>query len=346
FSAQGIHLENSPDYHNMVVRMYRDIEKYLNDYDDTSLGNNVKEYLSIASNYPRTLVKPDGQFPAIGDSGTKQNRLTKKYDDIYDFEAGISVLQHKSPKPLYLSFVCGYSSKVHKHKDDLSITLNYNGKDFIVDPGKFNYSKSKARNYITSKRSHSSFQLRDYDYAIKNENRFTRKIALKGHEENKFYSIVRGEHADYRGNKSVLKRTAVKFHEKPLVLLIDTVELIGDESLNFRQNFNLDAKVEVVEENDKIRLKNGEETFCVRQILSGSTKRVVEGDLKIPTAINTIGFGKAEETKQIQYDKNSSEETIFCTLLYNDEEIPEVDVKIEDGYIKVKTKEDDYTIII
>src|SRR5699024_1528018 len=125
FSAQGIHLENSPDYHNMVVRMYRDIEKYLNDYDDTSLGNNVKEYLSIAANYPRTLVKPDGQFPSIGDSGTKQNRLTNKYDDIYDFEAGISVLQHKSPKPLYLSFVCGYSSKVHKHKDDLSITLNY-----------------------------------------------------------------------------------------------------------------------------------------------------------------------------------------------------------------------------
>src|SRR5699024_5844335 len=29
FSSQGIHLENSPDYHNMVVRMYRDIEKYL-----------------------------------------------------------------------------------------------------------------------------------------------------------------------------------------------------------------------------------------------------------------------------------------------------------------------------
>lgn len=346
FSAQGIHLENSPDYHNMVVRMYRDIEKYLNDYDGTSLGNNIKEYLSIAANYPRTLVKPDGQFPAIGDSGTKQNRLTKKYDNIYDFEAGISVLQHKSPKPLYLSFVCGYSSKVHKHKDDLSITLNYNGKDFIVDPGKFNYSKSKARNYITSKRSHSSFQLRDYDYAIKNENRFTRKIALKGHEENKFYSIVRGEHADYRGNKSVLKRTAVKFHEKPLILIIDTVELSGEEPLNFRQNFNLDAKVEVVEQNDKIRLQNGEETFCVRQILSGSTKRVVEGDLKIPTAINTIGFGKAEETKQVQYDKNSKDDTIFCTLLYDDEEIPEVDVKIEDGYMKVEIEGDEYTIII
>src|SRR5699024_9233763 len=43
FSPQGIHLENSPQYHNMVVRMYVDIEKYLNNRND-SLGELIKNY--------------------------------------------------------------------------------------------------------------------------------------------------------------------------------------------------------------------------------------------------------------------------------------------------------------
>src|SRR5699024_10216672 len=290
--------------------------------------------------------KPDGQFPAIGDSGTKQNKLTKKYEDIYDFEAGISVLQHEFPKPLYLSFVCGYSSKVHKHKDDLSVTLNYNGKSFVVDPGKFNYSKSKARNYITSKRAHSSFQMRDYDYAIKNENRFSRKVALKGYKENKVYSIVKGEHADYRGNKSSLTRTAVMFHDQPLIILVDAVNSADKEEINFRQNFNLDSKVEVLEESDRIRLKNDGETFCIRQIISGATHRIVEEEHKVPVAINTIGFGRAEESKQVQYDKTSSEEMIYCTLLYDDVALHDVNSKVRYGYMKVYVNSEEYTIML
>src|SRR5699024_344900 len=132
----------------------------------------------------------------------------------------------------------------------------------------------------------------------------------------------------------------------PLIIILDTANIHGDKPLNFRQNFNLDAKVEVVEENDKMRLKNGEESFCVRQFLSGGTKRVVEGDLKIPVAINTIGVGKAEETNQIQYDKNSGDETVFCTVLYDDTVIPEIDVNIKDVYMKVNIKDEEYTIII
>src|SRR5699024_10808572 len=103
-------------------------------------------------------------------------------------EAGISVIQNNNNNPMFMTFICGYSTMVHKHKDDLSITLNYNNKDFLVDPGKYNYSSSPIRKYITSKEAHSSFYLKNYDYQLKRDNRYTRKVSLSNFMSNRNYT--------------------------------------------------------------------------------------------------------------------------------------------------------------
>lgn len=213
FSSQGIHLENSPQYHSMVVRMYNEIESYLNKKDD-SLGEHIPKYLNIAKSYIPIITKPNKHQPSIGDSSdTKQSRR-KIYKNIYDVEAGISVLQYEKPYEFYTTFLAGYSSKVHKHNDDLSITLNYKLKDFLVDPGKYSYTSNETRQYIISKEAHSSFYLKDFDYTIKDKNRYKRKVRLVNYYDNQYYTLVSGQNSDYDGSHAELTRKVIQFKKQ------------------------------------------------------------------------------------------------------------------------------------
>src|SRR5699024_4770646 len=216
FSSRRRHTRSKRDWSSDVCSS--DLENYLNTRN-LSLGVNILGYLDRAQQYPKILLKPDRTFPAIGDSGDSKKKINKVYKNLYDEEAGIAIIQYSKPKPLYMSLVCGYSSRVHKHKDDLSITLNYNGVDFFEDPGKYNYSKSEERKYMISRRAHSSFFLKQFDYTIRPENRFERKVKLTGYYDNKSYSLVQGENGDYDGSNAVLSRKAVLFKSAPVIIL-------------------------------------------------------------------------------------------------------------------------------
>src|SRR5699024_2535644 len=56
FSTKGSHLENSPEYHNMVVRMYEELQKYLVN-NNKSYNENVLGVLEIAKSYLNIIVK-------------------------------------------------------------------------------------------------------------------------------------------------------------------------------------------------------------------------------------------------------------------------------------------------
>ncbi len=334
FSYCGIHIENSPDYHNMVVRMYEEIETYLKSSGRT-FGANVNGYLDLAKIYPQVLLKPDRTFPSIGDSGDGKRKFHKLYSNLYDEEAGISILQYRDPKPIYMSFVCGYSSRVHKHKDDLSITLNYNGVDFFEDPGKYNYSKSEERKYMISRRAHSSFFLKQFDYTIRPENRFERKVKLTGYYDNKSYSLVQGENGDYDGSNAVLSRKAVLFKSAPVIILVDDVDTRVRHNLKFVQNFNLASSVSIEESGEGYRLTNKEEALSIKQFNAIDTNEIVEGDFEKPVAINTTGFGKAEKTNQLRFERASNKGNVYCTAIYDDRVVKNLNITIANDVINI-----------
>lgn len=343
FSYSGIHVENSPDYHMMVLRMYEEIEQYLNS-KGKSFGKNIEGYLELAKLYPQILLKPNRTFPAIGDSGNAKKKLHKLYRNLYDEEAGISILQYNEPKPLYMSFVCGYSSRVHKHKDDLSITLNYNGLDFFEDPGKFNYSKSKERKYMVSRHAHSSFFMKQFDYTIKPENRFERKVKLTGYHDNKSYSLVQGENGDYNGSNAVLSRSAIMFKEVPLIVLIDNVDTTVRHDLKFVQNFNLSSSVKVEESDGIYRLTNKDETLNIQQFNTIDTSEIVEGDFDKPIAINTTGFGKAEKTNQVRFENASKKGNVYCTAIFDEKVVTDLNITAGEDMVKVKFNGESYHV--
>lgn len=338
FSSQGIHLENSPQYHSMVVRMYVEIEKYLNARED-SLGDHVPHYLNLSKDYIPAITKPNKRQPSIGDSGDTKQRKAKVYKNIYDFEAGISVLQYEKPYPFYTTFIAGYSSRVHKHKDDLSITLNYKLVDFLVDPGKYSYTANKTRQYITSKEAHSGFYLNDFDYTIKNQNRFDRRIRLDGHVDNDLYTMVKGLHGDFDGSHAKLSRMVIQLKKYPVLLLIDCVNTNVKHQLKFEQNFNLASNIDIEDINNGYKLTADGEEMVLKQYISTDKSTVIAGDKNKPVAVNTTGFAQVENTKQIKFNKATNQKNVFITGVFDKRITGDVNVSIEDNTIKVTVKD-------
>src|SRR5699024_7132423 len=321
-------------YHNMVVRMYSDIEKYLNHRED-SLGDTVKEYLKLAKKYPSYISRPDKRLASIGDSGSEAQRVPKRYKNIYDKEAGIAILQYAKPLPFFLTFICGYSSRVHKHKDDLSITLNYNNEDFFVDPGKYSYTLNSTRKYITSKEAHSGYYMSDFDYTIKNENRFTRKVSLENYYENKNFTFVKGYNNDYDGSHAKLTRHVIQFKNQPLFLLIDNLETDRKHNLKLTQKFNLATNV-TVENGDIKKLTANGTTMNLKQFNKITNFEIIEGDKEKPIAVNTSGFAKVEETNQLKFENETNKENVFLTAVYDEKHINNVDLELKNSILKVE----------
>lgn len=346
FSHNGIHLENSPQYHNMVLRMYEEIEGYLNTRQET-LGEPINEYMKMAKEYSSLIVRPNRRIASLGDSSNGFKKIKKEYKTIYDREAGISIIQQEDPVPFFLTFICGYSTKVHKHKDDLSITLNYNKEDFFVDPGPYNYSKHKIRKYMTSKEAHSSFYLTDFDYSIKESNRYTRKISLENFVENDDFYIVKGIHHDYNGSHAKLSRTIITFKESNLIVLLDDVKTtVTKHKLKFTQNFNLDKNVTIDQNEDSLTLTNNKESLKLKQFNEINEFNIIKGDKDNPIALNTTGFGKATETKQLHFKFETTDKSVFTTAIYDENKVEMLEISRKDNQVLISFNGLDYNIFI
>lgn len=299
----------------------------------------------MAKKYPSYISRPDKRLASIGDSGSEAQRVPKRYKNIYDKEAGIAILQYAKPLPFFLTFICGYSSRVHKHKDDLSITLNYNNEDFFVDPGKYSYTRNSTRKYITSKEAHSSYYMTEFDYTIKNENRFTRKIALENYYENENFTFVKGFNNDFNGSSAKLTRHIVQFKNQPLFILIDNLETDRKHELKLTQKFNLASNV-TVESEDVKKLTVNDTTLSLKQFNDVTNFEVIKGDKEKPIAVNTSGFAKVEETKQLKFENETNKDNVFLTAVYDETHITNLDLILENSTLKVKFNEEEFYIYI
>src|SRR5699024_1614118 len=168
-SYTGLHLENSPEYHNMVTNMYLELQKYLS-LSGKTYGSTIVAIISRATALKNIFTKPNKIIPSLGDSGNGLTKINKNYENFIDYEAGLAIIQ-EDKNEFFLTFISGYATITHKHIDDLSFTLFYKGKDFFVDPGKYSYSKHPYRRYVKSFKGHSGIYINNTNYKITDKNR-------------------------------------------------------------------------------------------------------------------------------------------------------------------------------
>lgn len=334
FSRNGVHLENSPEYHRMVLAIFRNIEKKLNELK-IPLGKQETEILKLAQKYKGYIIQPNQVYPMIGDTGHIPDARTKKiFRDFHDTEAGISILNnHNEAEPensTMMIFKSGYFNMTHKHLDDLSTYLYLNGEELLIDSGKYSYSaKDPIRQHIKSPKGHNVVNLSEESYKLNNpfQEQFNLKITKRVSKSN--YKLVAGINKLYEGTTLTRYNILTKNN---ICIIIDRV--VSKESKKSYQNFNLNEEADVnkIDELEyKIMINNklfGLKTF---NRAGSSTKSSVE------KGYVSRKFGEYKVNKRILFNQEGRNLT-YITAIYS------LDNNVEIDYINLRLSKLTYSI--
>lgn len=335
FSKDGVHLENSPAYHTMTRRIYRDIENSLQSLNMT-LGPEVHQMLEKSYDYIKLIMKPNNELPLIGD--TQKNKISgfeKSYESFQDKQAGITIIQNKNKQNLelstWLAFICGYGSTTHKHRDDLSFTLFHKGEDVFIDSGRYNYDKNnEIRKYLLSSKAHNTFTVSDEEYDIKNPYENRNDVKTTEFIDNESYSYVKGKNKAFKGTS--LSRS-ILYIKPDIIIIKDTGK--SDKQKEFEQIFNLSPTIRVESNSENSFYLVGEKNkISINQFNYTRKPSIVNGDENIPIAVFSEKFGEISRSKQLIY-KATGKEVEFITVINLNEK---ADDDIQINYIKESSK--------
>lgn len=176
YDRQGVNAEGATSYHDSNYLWW---EKTLRRVDAEKLPRPPgAERHRTAPEEIAHATRPDGSLVMIGDTdpqapksvrspfiryvttngadGAPPQDRVKVYDAGYVFaRSGWGTNKRRFSDETYYSISYGSSRRVHGHPDGGSLTYSADQVNWIVDPGKFHYGQSTARDHFSSRASHS-----------------------------------------------------------------------------------------------------------------------------------------------------------------------------------------------
>ena len=152
FTDEGVHKENSPDYHQLISKVLASFN------ENGRLSNDVVATIAKAAAHQPAFVFPNGMMAAVGDTAGKGTPpLEQERLRVDDFSAsGYLAVRKKSS----MLFVTGMAqSYAHKHADELSFQFFHNGEFVFIDGGKYSYARDEWRDYFVSADAHNTISL-------------------------------------------------------------------------------------------------------------------------------------------------------------------------------------------
>ena len=142
FSSEGVHKEHSPGYHLRVLESLAGAEA-AGLFDTPEL----QAVLRRARASLAWFVKPDGRLVNFGD--TDESKVNPAFtggeepSGVSVFkESGYVVFRHGGS---YFAQALAYHSRTHKQADDLTFVWSENGRDIVVDAGRYGYRGRTAK---------------------------------------------------------------------------------------------------------------------------------------------------------------------------------------------------------
>ncbi|MCK7546200.1 heparinase II/III family protein [Marinobacter bryozoorum] len=168
---EGVHTEDSPDYHFFALTKIRQIlEAPWLQRDDMADIRTLCEKAEIAKEW---LVTPTLHCPPVGDSA--EALKLKRYARLREWPHqalssslaarldGYGVVRSQPEVPLeqshYLFFQGSFHTSDHKHADCLSFVWQEKGRYRLWDSGKYGYQKGEWRDYFLSTRAHNTLEV-------------------------------------------------------------------------------------------------------------------------------------------------------------------------------------------
>src|SRR5690625_4765719 len=306
FGPDGVHLENSPEYHFGLVNVLRNV---LNNYSEAELSsyNKLVRLYENTINFSKMVTLPTGNIPNIGDTKTMNIDLSDYYEDElinespnyerYSFMySGYDI--YKSGNN-YLLLRAGYHKDYHHHNDDLSFWLYKDGNIF-TEFGSFGYENSNPHaEYQKSFEAHNTLIVDDKNVTE------TRDVnLLDSNQEN----VMSGETNRIVGLN--FKR-AIHFNKELTEIIIDDqITSLDGETHDYELLFHLDSSItpKIINENSTSLVE-----LYRNNTLIGSFKTTEELILK-DDYYYPYYYADPEETKVISIQTNGIDKNIQTTI--------------------------------
>lgn len=347
FSHKSTHLENSPEYHLLVNRLFLTVQDFLKIHD-LSLGEDIAEKLNQAEDYYKFITKPNLELPLLGDTKKiNMKNIKKNYNSFLDSEAGIAILQainkNKPINSTWISFIAGYSSLVHKHYDDLSFTLYNNGHDIFVDSGQYNYSNSKERFYVKSTKAHNTITINNSNYTLFEPNKVKNIINITDFNSNHIYDYVKGINFGYKDTE--ISRSIV-FVKSGIIFLLDRIS--SNKTQMIRQHFNLAPHIKILEEDKNKTILDSKGTkISIEQFNPVDSLIVHKADLKKPYAIMSEKLNEIIKIQQIEYSKKAKNHYFLTVITFNQSNnVNNIQFNDIEGFLSFESEGIPYNFII
>ena len=165
FTKQAVHKETSPGYHSYMIRRVRYLDK-LNTLGVVDISKKTKKLLYNAQKFLNAITLPDGTLPLIGDTpktelpGHPSIPNNSPSYKIFDYTSSgwfVVVGRTTDGKIFHLIAKAGHLSNYHRHDDDLSVHLYFDGIVVLGDAGLYLYQeKDPCRLFCRSNLAHST----------------------------------------------------------------------------------------------------------------------------------------------------------------------------------------------
>ncbi|MBG6218714.1 hypothetical protein IWX75_003201 [Arthrobacter sp. CAN_A6] len=266
FTADGVHVENTPTYHLMVSRHVSNVQKIAHEAGHPD----AEYYVSLvqrAERYATHALMPDGTFPPISD--TQQTNVGRSgMQKVFPGEgfafassggalgsapadrclvlpdSGYAIYRSEwgNPDAAYAFFSAAYNADYHKHSDDLSFFLRSDGIDLLSESGPYGYDyKHPFSRYAYSQFAHNSLVV-DGQSLPRTDGK-QGKVTLRAVEEHRDGFTVIGTNARY---EDVVHERTVEVTEDagvPRFGLTDSISSDGEHE--YQLLWNLGTEVDV-----------------------------------------------------------------------------------------------------
>lgn len=181
FNDAGLAAENSPEYQRFWVTLLEPVSKFLKLFEDlspsfTKARAELDSLLENAREVFLQFLDGAGRMIPIGDT---HPRYVSSFKDPVEFrgayeDLGFAVYKSEGTT---LTFNCGSTNYAHKHCDDTSITLDYEGDNLILDSGYYSHDWNDPKAIFTkSQNAHSGL------FACSLDNLHPGKVHFPGRE--------------------------------------------------------------------------------------------------------------------------------------------------------------------
>ncbi|MBC2575959.1 cell wall-binding repeat-containing protein [Peptostreptococcus canis] len=306
FDNDGVHLENSPEYHFVILKEYRNFINYMKDGNSPNYEKLLKRY-EKTKYFSRAILLPDLNIPNIGDSKTMKIDLKDYYDDYSLDEYNEKFERHRflnsgydivKNKDSYLLLRAGYLKKYHHHDDDLSFWLYKNG-NIITEAGAFGYEYSNPyAKYSKGFSAHNTLVVDGKNDSVGSD------VKLGN---TKYEDMLCGV---TKRIKDIVFKRSIKFdNELSDISIIDDIHSMGGKKHNYKLYFHLDPAINPVKEDNVVKLfRDGE---FIGQLKSDEKINIID-DMYFPDYDRNI-----KNTKTIVIESYGSDKAIITKIILN-----------------------------